>query len=199
MTARRNADGSPGPASFHCSKIGTGGCGSLRIAMPQLEKWVLAQTVSILKEVPMSAQEDDHSQEAALHRSIAQDDKALRQIQTDHYDGLLERPEFLDQRRRVKSRLEDSRQKLSDLTIDSVRSVLPGGPELAAQWPHQDAMWKRTMLSSVIDHITIKPFPKGVTSTLTRRRNESDEDLAERRSELLIKIMLERVHITWRV
>lgn len=192
-----------GPVAFFCSKMATGGCGKVRIAMQPLEDWVVEaffaslDDLTVIQPDPSDAHGAGDDEYGRLRKAIIADQRALDQVNTDHYDGELSRPEWLRQRRRLTDRIEQQRQQLTQLTASTVRAALPAPEELRRQWPERDNQWRRTMLSAAIDHITIAPFPEGMATTLTRRRGETDEQLAKRRAEHHAAILERRVHITW--
>jgi site-specific DNA recombinase len=202
MTGRRKPDEPLVPA-FFCSKMATGGCGSVRISMPPLEEWILAQLVSVLDGLTLPQQEKDDSEEQRLRDAILRLEAAIRQATTDHYDGLLDRSEWLEQRARMSGQVQDLRSQLAGLVAQSARTEglvgLQTSHEFEAQWRARDNMWRRTVAASLIERITVAPHPKGMPTNLTPRKNESQEDYAQRREDLLIQTLQSRVSVSWRV
>jgi hypothetical protein len=73
-----------------------------------------------------------------------------------------------------------------------------GGRTVRDVWCDRDIPWRRTLLEHVIDKVVIEPHPAGVTTNLSRRRAETDEDLARRRADHREKLLLQRVCISWK-
>ena len=87
---------------------------------------------------------------------------------------------------RLSERIQSHETELAELTKRATRSNTPDlnsvrrGCERRQENNKQNNAWKRDVLSMFIDKVTIQPYPDGMPVTLTRRRGESDESLAER-------------------
>ena len=66
-------------------------------------------------------------------------------------------------------------------------------PEIRRLWPT-----RQRVETSVLSTLVERRVPAGMTSTLTRRRGEPDEDLAARRAAHTAEILSRRVEIIWR-
>jgi hypothetical protein len=179
-----------------------GGCGKLRIDYASVEAWVLSMVFARL-DVPgvqaaLSTRETGGDDDE-LRQQIAADERRLERLDDDHTDGVLDRERYRRQVKRVTDRLDATRAKLAE-TQRATFVIDTGGRSLRDAWNERehDVPWRRRFLEQVIDCVTIKPHPVGVTSTLTRRRAESDSDLQMRRAEHLELVLLQRVRLTWR-
>ena len=120
-----------GVPSFICSPTGRGGCGKIRIHGDHLERFLLEQI----------AERDTAALESPRQARVRQ---ALRQLQDDHYDGILDRADFLRQSRRLRCELGARR----DLRI----------PLEASDGD------KRTILRRALASVVVLPHPQGRAS-----------------------------------
>lgn len=133
-----------GVPSFICSPTATGGCAKIRIQADYLERYLLEQI----------QQRDEAALESPAQARVR---AALRQLQDDHYDGLVDRADYLRQSQRLRSALRLSPpgtssppQALVDADKRGVLNralarvvVLPHPPGRAAShldWPTRSAL-----------------------------------------------------------
>jgi hypothetical protein len=107
-----------------------------------------------------------------LEESIREDVWALEGLTQDHYvNRIIDRGEFLSARSSIEERLRDNRRRAAEDRAGSVLGVLMAGAELRKLWAEKSLDWKRSVLSIIIDHVTIMPAVKG--------RNTFDASLVE--------------------
>jgi DNA invertase Pin-like site-specific DNA recombinase len=189
----------PKVQTFSCQPA-NGGCGKLRIDYAPVEAWVLGQVFARL-DVPSlrdalaagGPQVDDDE----LRQQIQEDERLLERLDDDHADGLLDRHRYVRQLNRIQQRLHAARRKLAEVRRANF-VIDTGGRTVRDVWCDRDIPWQRTLLKHVIDKIVIEPHPAGVTTNLSRRRAETDEDVAQRRAQHRERLLLQRVHISWK-
>jgi site-specific DNA recombinase len=193
---------SRGKRAFVC-QTANGGCGKIRIDYDATEVWVLGLVFARL-DVPgvqrgLSSRETSGDDDE-LRQRIADAERALERLDDDHADGLLDRRRYQRQVQRIQERLDEARRELAEAQRTTFVVDVEGRSLRDAWDEHEhDVAWRRAFLEHVIDRVTIAPHPADVTSTLTRRRGESDEQLKSRRKEHQERIMLQRVRIRWGV
>lgn len=185
--------------AFRCSKISTGGCGSMRIEMGRLEEYIAELAFFVANDIRAATPKDDPSNEKlkALRKAIAEDEGRLVQLADEKDDGLIVEHEYRRRRQRIEQRLQSNRRELS--ASSRVPVEVPSGADLRTLWPHKDAVWKRTILSAMVERITIAKFPEGMASNLTPRRGEDPEGFKQRLSRHHAAILQARVQVKWRV
>ncbi len=130
-----------GVPSFICSPTARGGCGKIRVHGEHVERYLLER----IHEREPAAVEDPASARVRT---------ALRQVQDDYYDGLIDRVDFLRESQRLRTALRASR----DIPL----------PEA---WTDTD---KRTVLHRALDRVTVHPHPRGrAASHLTCEQRRS--------------------------
>jgi DNA invertase Pin-like site-specific DNA recombinase len=201
-----------GPPSFYCNPAATGGCGGTRIAMEPLELYIYERLIDYIDSDAFRAKlaanaggdEDDSHSEQELRDSIEQDRQRLHDLDDQHTDGDLDDARWRRQVQRLSERIQSHETELAELTRRAARSNTPDLRSVRRGWERrqennkQNNAWKRDVLSMFIDKVMIQPYPDGMPVTLTRRRGESDESLAERRAELVATALRVRVKVSWR-
>jgi hypothetical protein len=78
-------------------------------------------------------------------------------------DGLLDRPGYVRQRRRIKARIEELDQQVAHVRAQASRRRLRGAylHELQVEWDRLDLDEQRAVLYDHIDHIVIQPVGPG--------------------------------------
>lgn len=122
-----------GIPSFICSPRGRGGCGKIRIQSAFVERFLLER----IRERDVALLEEPG--QARLRA-------ALRQLQDDHYDGLLDRVDYLRQSQRLR------------LGLDSRRD----GGTVRQDWSDQDL---RVVLTHALERVVVHPHPAGQPSS----------------------------------
>lgn len=148
---------------------GTGGCGGLRIVAQPLEELVAAMVLRRLGSaefVEQLAAQRRPAVDDGLIEAIAEDDAALAQAAKDHYvDRVTTRAEFLAVRGALEARLEANRRRLARQQQVTLLDGLVGEPEaLQAAWEahHDDLAWRRAVLATVLEGITVGPAERGL-------------------------------------
>lgn len=193
-----------GKATFICSKQATGGCGRLRIGNEDLEAFIVEAAFAALDSPQlaqaMNAGDNASEEERGLREALRADREALKALADERDDGFIpDATEYRRRRARIEAKIDAGERRIAELTNRVVLNHLPKGDEARKLWAKRDVSWRRTLLSHLIEKVVIAPFPEGVTTNLTRRKNESDEDFAARRDEWQVKVLLDRVEIKWKV
>jgi hypothetical protein len=200
-TKTKSGEVKPKVQSFACATA-NGGCGRVRIDYRAVEDWIVRQALALVAvpavQTSLAAREQPDDVEP-LRRAIIDDERLLQRLDDDHTDGLLDRPRYVRQVERVTLRLDAARARLAE-SQRGIFVIDTGGRSLRDAWDEHasDTPWRRRFLEQVIERVTISPHPVGMTSTITRRRGETDEDFGTRRRDHLHGLLLRRVRIDWR-
>jgi site-specific DNA recombinase len=122
-----------GVPSFICSPTGRGGCGKIRIQSDFVERFLIER----IRERDVAALEEPGQARIRV---------ALRQLQDDHYDGLLDRADFLRQSQRLRAALASRRD----------------GEPLRREWNDADL---RVVLRRALERVVVSPHPAGQPSS----------------------------------
>ena len=174
----------------------------MRIAMEHLERYVEEQVFAVVDTPQLRAAlaargHDATDRETDLRATIVREEAALRRLAEDYDDGDVPRPEYRRRRARITERLDAAQKALAEVTRTRLAVTLPSGDELRAQWPNRDNVWKRTILSSVIERIGVSRHPAGVASNLTPRRDEPEQEFKIRLERHRAEVLRRRVHVQW--
>jgi hypothetical protein len=188
--------------SFVCNQLATGGCGSMRIEMEHLERYVFAQVFTAADSpelrAAMSATADDINEaEQALHKMIFDGERRLERVEDEYDAEEITKVEYRRRRAKIMKQLEADRAALAKATRSRVHTRLPSGTELRAMWPDKDNTWKRTILASVVERIEVSRHPAGVASNLTPRRGEDSEAFSQRLDLHRLQVLRQRVSVQW--
>jgi DNA invertase Pin-like site-specific DNA recombinase len=205
-TSENRADG----PSFECSrmKTGRGGCGKIRIVMRPLESYIAEQVFTRLDSPEMSQalagdREGMDDAERELRQAVEDDERRLERLTNEYDDDKVPEQEYRRRRARITDRLEANQSKLRTITRATARAAVPSGAELREVWPTKDNTWKRTILSSVIERITVGPHPVNpetgrlFTSAPSRRRGEAEDAWRARFELTRAQTFAHRVDVTW--
>lgn len=118
-----------GVPSFICSPTGRGGCGKIRIKSDFVERFLVER----IREHDVAALEEPGQARIRV---------ALRQLQDDHYDGLLDRADFLRQSQRLRGALAARRD----------------GEPTRREWTDADL---RVVLRRALERVVVHPHPPG--------------------------------------
>jgi site-specific DNA recombinase len=122
-----------GVPSFICSPRANGGCAKIRIQSDFVERFLIER----IREHDVAALEEPGQ---------ARIRTALRQLQDDHYDGLLDRADFLRQSHRLRAALASRRD----------------GEPLRREWTDADL---RVVLRRALERVVVHPHPAGQPSS----------------------------------
>lgn len=190
-----------GRMSFMCSPV-TGGCGKIRINMLNVEEHVVRQVLAVL-DVPAVRQalttRDAVAGDDELRAAIREDERRLQGLEDKLVDELLDELAYKRQRGRIMDRLNENRRVLASMQRETFL-VDVGERTLREAWDahEDDPGWRRTLLQHVVDRVLVFPHPKGLTTTPTRKRSESEESFAERKRLHVATAMSRRVRIVWK-
>jgi hypothetical protein len=105
------------------------------------------------------------TEERDLVAKLEQDRAARQQLTQDHYDGVLDRADFLATKKRLDDRIESNERRLAQLQERSVMTALPGNiAALRQAWSERGLDWRREVISVVIDKIVIAPGRPGTNT-----------------------------------
>lgn len=195
---RMNTASERGVKSFECITQ-RGGCGRVSIGMETLEHYVTALFFASLDERRMADRATpprDH-REAELRTAIDRDRQALDSLAEEKDDGLINEGEYRKRRARITERLDRAEAQRAAILSRAARASLPGSNVLRKRWPDMDNEQRRTAFKTIIDKVMITTHPRGVATSLLRRKGEPDAAFAERREHHLAAVLAERVSIMW--
>ena len=159
---------------YVCSKT-FGGCGKILVTAEPLEDLV-AEASFIALDSPrlreaLEAGEQTDSQQGRLLDGLREDETALEQLARDHYaDRLITRSEYLAARTPIESRMKTTRERLEKRARQSVITGLPVGADaLRSAWAERDLDWRRALIGTVIEKVTVKPAQTGANKFDPRR------------------------------
>lgn len=187
--------------SFICSKVASAsGCGSMRISMLNLERFVMVQVYDYVntpafREAVKAAQASTQAsdEQRALRRSITRDEASLRRLADEYDDNQMTKAEYRRRRDRLQERIDATQKQ-----IIVARPTIAIPDDLPEQWAHRDAAWKRIILASIIERIEISRHPEGMASVIgTPRRGESQSEFAKRRDAYAARVLTQRVNVVW--
>jgi DNA invertase Pin-like site-specific DNA recombinase len=149
---------------------GSPGCGRLSQVAEPLENFVVEAVFASLDSPEFakacrSTSKETGTEERALVAKLEQDRGARGQLTQDHYDGVLDRADFLATKKRLDDRIEANERRLAQLQERSVMTALPGNMEALRQaWAERGLDWRREVISVVIEKIVIAPGKPGTNS-----------------------------------
>lgn len=186
--------------SFVCAKIPYNGCGKVRISHQPLEDYLREQVFARLDTPRIDPPVDDSTQaaEKELHTKLDKLGKRMERVKEGFKEGILSAREVKVEQADIEKASAAIEQKLSDLSSKHVAANIPRGERLRELWSTRDAVWKRQILSAVIETVTIKPHPKGFTTNLTRRKTETADEFDGRKRAHQLAVLEARVKVKWR-
>lgn len=191
-----------GQASMICHSQSTGGCGHLRIAYEPVETWVARLLIARLDRPQMrralkAERPDNRAEVKQLRRAVAADERALRNLEDERDDDpSMTTATYRRRRDRITARIEASRHVLAQIVGRSAVEVA-SGRDLADRLATASVEQQRSLFEHFIERIVIAPHPAGVTTTVTRRRDEPDDEYDARVKAHRELILSERVKIEW--
>lgn len=185
--------------SFVCAKIPYNGCGKVRISHEPLETYIREQVFARLDTRKLDPPKIGAGKEyAALQQQAAALGEELERIKRGFVAGILSEGEAAREKARVEDELHAVDERLVAATSDQAQANIPRGERLRELWDQRGAAWKRQVLGSVIETVKVKPHPKGVTTTLTRRKTETDDEYEDRKRAHQLAVLEARVKVKWR-
>lgn len=182
-----------------CHSQAMGGCGKVTIKHEPLEEYVTARVFAAL-DSPETTRLLGTPEDTTEERDLRQRLLDLRSERTRAYDalvkGYVEEDEFKHQRDRIDGEVVAVESRLTELASAGIVGSLD---EIRDGWDQRSPLARRAILQSIVRVVRIQPHPVGVATTLTRFRNESDEDFNRRRDQHRETVLDQRVEIEWRV
>jgi hypothetical protein len=141
----------------------------------------------------LAAPIEGNAKAASLRASLINDEDRLRQVDDDHYDGVLDRHAWLRQRARLEDRLTAARRELDQL---SARAVIDATDLdlVRGTWEDRPPDWQHAVARLIFDKILIHPHPPGVATRLTPFKDEDPNEYrlrADRHRRELLKIRVQ--------
>jgi site-specific DNA recombinase len=138
-----------GVLTYWCADL-LGGCNHIRIKAADVERYLLEEIAA----------------RAAKRQAPVERDAVLlalrlqqHQLQDDHYDSLLSRPDFIRQSARLRARAADRRRELTGGWTRAVDAERPVTAAIADPEPR-----RRGALRAHLDRVWVEPHPKGVSA-----------------------------------
>jgi hypothetical protein len=151
---------------YVCAKgPGLPGCGGIAIMADPLEE-LIAETVFAALDTPklgelLAAQSDSADADARINQLHA-DGEALEALAIDFYtNGLLDRATFLAAKRALEDRIDANRSALGQATATRTLAGLDSGEAVRTAWAERDLAWRRGLLATVLDRVTISRGRRG--------------------------------------
>lgn len=149
-----------GAGIYRCEKRpGSDGCGKLVVVGGHVENEVVRQVLSVIDERALAQAMTDQANEGTslLNTEIREDEDQLRQLARDYAERMFSRAEYMEMRSVINMRLEKNRRRLAQERGQDMLEALPVGQSLRDAWDGADVHWKRNLLRTVVDHITVAP------------------------------------------
>ena len=141
---------------------------------------------------------DPYGAEKELHAELDKLGKRMERVKADYVEGILSARDVKVEQARIEKASALAEEKLTELAAQHVSANIPRGERLRELWQTKDAVWKRQVLSSVIETVKVKPHPKGVTTNLTRRKTETADEFDGRKRAHQLAVLEARVQVKWR-
>ncbi|MDJ0395454.1 recombinase family protein [Rhodococcus sp. G-MC3] len=186
--------------SFVCAKIPYNGCGKVRISHQPLEDYLREQVFARLDTPRLDPPVDNSAQvaENELHAELDKLGRQLARVKEGYVEGILSARDVKVEQSRIEKASAAAEEKLTELAAQHVSANIPRGERLRELWQTKDAVWKRQVLSSVIETVTVTTYPKGVTTNLTRRKTEAADEFDGRKRAHQLAVLEARVKVKWR-
>lgn len=128
-----------------------------------------------------------------LETRLADLQEQQRRINELYIAGDIDRLQHSEQVQRVKDEsVAIQRQRDELLGKPLLSKALESGIENWRDWP---PMKRRSFLKQVVARVEVGQWPEGMSRTLPRRKEDTDETLSERREAHLLEVMKRRAHI----
>jgi hypothetical protein len=138
-----------GVLTYWCADL-LGGCNHIRIKAADVERYLLEEIAA--RAANMQAPVETDAVLLALRLQ-------QHQLQDDHYDSLLSRPDFIRQSIRLRARAADRRRELTGGWTRAVDAERPMRAAIADPEPR-----RRAALRTHLDRVWVEPHPKGVSA-----------------------------------
>jgi len=152
---------------YGCEKAANNGsCGGVHIIADPLDARVTDLVLDYLDSPALANALEAHErkQETVDLDALRADEAALEELSRDYYTGrMISRGEFLASRDTLEQRITAARNRLARLNgTGSLRALGGLGDQLREAWDGEPLDWRRAILATVIDRITIGPAIRGI-------------------------------------
>jgi site-specific DNA recombinase len=159
VTRRRHVDRQ---RHYACEKVaGKDRCGSVSVVAEPVEELVRDMVLEALDSPEMAAALAAQGEEAAdveTAATVRADEAALEQLVADHYQArIIPRPLFLTTRDELEERIASGRRALERSARNGSAIGLVGAGRIRERWEAADAEWRRAVLATVVETVTIAP------------------------------------------
>jgi site-specific DNA recombinase len=136
-------------------------CGRIRIAAEPLEEFMAEAVVAALESPKLAralkAKPKKRDAGSDLRR-VRADEQALAQLSDDYYvERLISRTEFFSAKTKLETRIASARTQFAEATGRPALARLSPGDRIRESWESNDLSWRRELLASVLESVTIQP------------------------------------------
>lgn len=163
----RSAPRADGTRRYACRRMPEmTGCGSTTIVANQLEAHMRDLILERLDSPQMLAAIEAHERQTAQAIDLGAmhaDEAGLEQLARDHYsDRLIGRSEYLAARDALQRRLDVARARLARVNGSGhARQLVGFGAALRKAWDGESFDWRRAIVTTIVDRVTIGPGRRG--------------------------------------
>jgi DNA invertase Pin-like site-specific DNA recombinase len=133
---------------------------------------------------------------AGLAAALEQDRDALNRLDDDYYDGAIEKATWARQRSRLTDRIARTQQEFAALLPVTGPSV--NVATAAAEWSGRGVEWRHQVTSLVLEQVLIHAHPQGVSTIVSKRREDTSDTYKARLAEHRAGLLARRVEFVWR-
>ncbi len=188
--------------SYVCLNPSRGVC-SRRVDAVGIERLVTEALMSVFAQVSLDPKPRTDADDVDRREAVAlldADRAALRQLDDDHYDRIIDRADWIRQRtrlvERITARQQDHQRRLAAAPLVDVTAL--DLSTVAGQWDGRPPQWQHDAARTVLEAVLVGPHPEGVPCSVTRRRGETEDDYQERRQAYRAELLARRVEFVWR-
>jgi len=187
-----------------CHKQATGGCGHVTIGYEPYERFVLDMMMerldsSAFRKTLKRRDTDAGREERSLRMELADLEGQRGRVGDAVVIGAYTAAEGRAKIEEIESKVFEISDRLSRITASLVLTDVHTSADALRLWDAADVSRRRRLVQSMIEEIVVTRYPAGMATTLSRRRNESDDDFEARKFALQRAALRERVTIKWRV
>jgi DNA invertase Pin-like site-specific DNA recombinase len=190
--------------SYVCLNGQRGVC-SRRVNGDEIEELIEDALMSVFAQVSLDPKRRTQDEAAAakerheLALSVDADRAALRQLDDDHYDRIIDRADWMRQRarlvERITARQSEHQQRLAKTPLVDTASL--DLSTVASEWHGRRPQWRHDAARTVLEAVLIGPHPEGAPCSVSRRRGETEDDYQSRRRAYRAGLLPRRVEFIW--
>lgn len=164
----RAAPRADGTRRYGCKPVpGSPGCRSIAIVAEPLEAMIAEAILDRLDSPQMLAAIEAHDRQTAAAvdlDTLAADEAALEQLARDYYtERLIGRTEYLAARDGLQGRIDAARRRMARANGSGrVRELAGFGAKLREAWEGESFDWRRAIVTTLVDTVTIGPGRRGL-------------------------------------